>query len=97
MSSNERIVRMEAEALLWWKLHQEGLALYRADPSDPALAPLLDDLEVMQMHSDWLLMRRKCAECLVRVAERTAAAVGLAVVVFGPWADYADLLSVAAA
>jgi hypothetical protein len=64
--SRERVAQREAEALHWWQLHQEGYRRFRADPTDPQMDFLRDEIEVMRLNTDWPLMRQRCAERIAR-------------------------------
>lgn len=55
----------EDELVVYWKLMTEGWDRFKADPLDPELDNIVEDLELLREATDWPMLRTLCTRALV--------------------------------
>lgn len=65
-SVRQDAVLMAQELKVFWRLNQEGWDRFNADPLDPAIDDIREELEIMAEMTDWPLMRENCLRCIQR-------------------------------
>lgn len=55
---------MQAELQHYWKLMSEAWRLFLANPLDPEIDDIVDELELLRDYTDWPMLREKCVRAL---------------------------------
>lgn len=53
LASKKKVGQMEREFRMWRQLAQRGNALARTNPTDPELAEIADEVEVLAQMTNW--------------------------------------------
>lgn len=60
---------MQAELQHYWKLMKEGCERFYANPLDPEIDNIVDDIELLWSYTEWPKMRAMCARALALDAQ----------------------------